>query len=69
MERQIEVYTSETRELIRRNGETARIRPCPNCGRPMHLSPGGDQPRGIFPDLRRYRCGECGVSVTEAAGD
>jgi len=31
----------------------------------MHLSPGGDQPRGVFPDLRRYRCGECGVSVTD----
>ena len=59
------MYTSETRELIRRGGEPTRGRPCPNCGRPMHLSPGGDQPRGVFPDLRRYRCGECGVSVTD----
>jgi hypothetical protein len=35
----------------------------------MHLSSGRDQPRGIFPDLRRYGCGECGVSVTGAADD
>jgi ribosomal protein S27AE len=69
MGRAIQVYTSQTRELIRRNGETARMRPCPNCGRPMHLSPGSDQPRTIFPDLRRYRCGECGVSVTDTADD
>jgi len=36
----------------------------------MHLSRGiaqnGVLP-GVLPDLRRYSCGECGVSVTEAA--
>jgi predicted RNA-binding Zn-ribbon protein involved in translation (DUF1610 family) len=66
--RVLEVYTSETRELIRRGGEPVRSRPCPNCGRPMHLSR-GDLPHGILPDLRRYRCGECGIAVTDAAAD
>jgi hypothetical protein len=41
---------------------------CPNCGRLMsvsRLTPGTDG----LPDLWTYKCGECGVCVTEAAGD
>jgi len=34
----------------------------------MHLSRSIAQ-NGVLPDLRRYSCGECGVSVTEAADD
>jgi hypothetical protein len=34
----------------------------------MHLSR-GDLPHGVLPDLRRYRCGECGIAVTDAADD
>ena len=45
------------------------LRPaCPNCGRAMHMTrmtPGTDG----LPDLGTFRCGECGVWVTEAAGD
>jgi hypothetical protein len=63
------VYTSETRELIRRGEEPIKGRLCPNCGRPMHLwrnSPGYAEPAcGVLPDLRRYWCGECGVAVTQ----
>jgi hypothetical protein len=50
-------------------GEAVTARPaCPNCGRPMHparTTPG----MGGLADLQTYRCGECGVAVTEAAGD
>ncbi|HEY1746743.1 MAG TPA: hypothetical protein VGG11_08280 [Xanthobacteraceae bacterium] len=63
------MYTSETRELIRRGVEPIKGRLCPNCGRPMHLwrnSPGYAEPAyGVLPDLRRYWCGECGVAVTD----
>ena len=41
---------------------------CPNCGRSMHrmhIRLGADG----FPELGTFRCGECGVSVTEAASD
>ena len=38
---------------------------CPNCGRPMHVT---ISPRaGSVSDPRAFRCGECGVSLTEAA--
>ena len=41
---------------------------CPNCGRAMHVT--RTMPRaGGLQDLRIYSCGECGVSLTEAAGD
>jgi hypothetical protein len=63
------VFTSETRELIKRNGEPiGGPRPCPNCGRPMHLSR-GNPPHGILSDPRRYWCGECGVAVTGDTDD
>jgi hypothetical protein len=41
---------------------------CPNCGRSMHrmhIMLGAEE----FRELGTFRCGECGVSVTEAAGD
>lgn len=41
---------------------------CPNCGRPMHLTR-MTPATGSVPDLRTYGCGECGVWLTEAAGD
>jgi ribosomal protein L37AE/L43A len=41
---------------------------CPNCGRSMHLARIAPRPEGLS-DLRIYRCGECGVSLAEAAGD
>jgi predicted RNA-binding Zn-ribbon protein involved in translation (DUF1610 family) len=66
--RGISVYISETRQLIRRRGEPARSDPCPNCGRPMHLLLGGLAP-GVLPEGRRYRCGECGVSVRDDSDD
>jgi hypothetical protein len=63
------VYTSETRELIRRGAEPINGRQCPNCGRPMHLwrnSPGYTEPAyGALAGVRRYWCGECGVAVTD----
>jgi hypothetical protein len=55
--------------LARRMGDGFSLRPaCPNCGRSMHMTrmtPGTDG----LPDLGTFRCGECGVWVTEAAGD
>lgn len=62
------VHTLETRELIRRGGDPIARPACPNCGRPMHLSRNALLP-GVLPDLRRYSCGECGVSATEAVDD
>jgi hypothetical protein len=41
---------------------------CPNCGRPMHLARTAPRAEGLT-DLRVYRCGECGVSLAEAADD
>jgi hypothetical protein len=41
---------------------------CPNCGRSMHLSRSAPRPEGLT-DLRVYRCGECGVSLVEAADE
>jgi hypothetical protein len=41
---------------------------CPNCGRSMHLARIAPRPEGLT-ELRVYRCGECGVSLAEAAGD
>jgi len=41
---------------------------CPNCGRAMHLARIAPRSEGLS-DLRIYRCGECGVSLTEAAAD
>jgi len=41
---------------------------CPNCGRPMHLMRSTPRTGGL-PPLETYRCGECGVSLIEAAGE
>jgi hypothetical protein len=41
---------------------------CPNCGRSMHLARCAPRPEGLT-DLHVYRCGECGVSLVEAADD
>jgi hypothetical protein len=41
---------------------------CPNCGRAMHLARIAPRSEGLS-DLHIYRCGECGVSLSEAADD
>ena len=41
---------------------------CPNCGRSMHLKRTSKGADGLT-ELRTFACGECGVYVTEAAGD
>jgi transposase-like protein len=55
--------------LMRQAGGETILRPaCPNCGRSMHVSritPGTDG----LPDAATFRCGECGVWLTEAAGN
>ena len=54
-------------DLSRPAGERIASGPaCPNCGRSMHLSRIAPRPEGLT-DLRVYRCGECGVSLAEAA--
>ena len=41
---------------------------CPSCGRPMSLT--RTTPRsGGLPDLCVYKCGECGVWLSEGVGD
>ena len=53
----------------RRNGEGFALRPaCPNCGRSMHMTR-MTQGTGGLPDLGTFRCGECGVWVTEPASE
>ena len=48
-------------------GEPIKAGPlCPNCGRSMHLARIAPQPAGLT-DVNVYRCGECGVSLVEAA--
>ncbi len=45
------------------------LRPaCPNCGRSMHLKRTSKGADGLG-ELRTFACGECGVYLTEAAGD
>jgi transposase-like protein len=41
---------------------------CPSCGRSMHLVRIAPRPDGRT-DIHIYRCGECGVSLSEAADD
>jgi predicted RNA-binding Zn-ribbon protein involved in translation (DUF1610 family) len=41
---------------------------CPNCGRSMHLARIAPCSEGLS-ELHIYRCGECGVSLMQAAGD
>ena len=48
-------------------GEPIKAGPlCPNCGRSMHLARIAPQQAGLT-DVNVYRCGECGVSLAEAA--
>lgn len=56
-------------QLTRPANEYATDLPlCPNCGRPMSLT--RTTPRtGGLPDLCVYKCGECGVWLSEGAGD
>jgi predicted RNA-binding Zn-ribbon protein involved in translation (DUF1610 family) len=52
-------------ELPRLKGAYATVPPCPSCGRPMHyLARAVPQPSR--PDLSVFKCGECGVWLTEA---
>jgi hypothetical protein len=54
---------------LRPSGDPITAGPgCPNCGRSMHLARIAPRTEGL-PDLRVYRCGECGVSLSEAADD
>jgi len=39
---------------------------CPNCGRPMHLDRVTPRTGGL-PELRSFKCGECGLWANEAA--
>jgi predicted RNA-binding Zn-ribbon protein involved in translation (DUF1610 family) len=41
---------------------------CPNCGRPMHLARVAPRSEGLS-DIHIFRCGECGVSLAQAADD
>jgi transposase-like protein len=53
--------------LLRPAGSPLTAGPaCPSCGRSMHLARIAPRTEGLS-DLRIYRCGECGVSLTEAA--
>jgi predicted RNA-binding Zn-ribbon protein involved in translation (DUF1610 family) len=55
-----------TTELPRAGGENITVVPsCPNCGRPMH--PARTALRAdTLPDASVFKCGECGVWITEA---
>lgn len=58
-----------TQNFPRPMGRPLTIGPaCPNCGRSMHLARIAPRSEGLA-ELRVYRCGECGVSLTEAADD
>ncbi len=55
--------------LSRPAGNPIKASPaCPNCGRSMHLSRIAPQPGGSAAS-HIFRCGECGVSLIEAADD
>jgi ribosomal protein L37AE/L43A len=41
---------------------------CPNCGRSMHLARVSPRSEGLS-DIHIFRCGECGVSLAQAADD
>jgi hypothetical protein len=56
-------------EFPRLRGECATVLPpCPNCGRPMHLAR-TIAGWGGLPDSCVFKCGECGVWVTESADE
>jgi transposase-like protein len=55
--------------LSRAAGRPLTVGPaCPNCGRSMHLARIAPRSEGLA-ELRVYRCGECGVSLSEAADE
>jgi hypothetical protein len=55
--------------LSRPAGNPVKAGPlCPNCGRSMHLARIAPRPEGPT-DINIFRCGECGVSLAEAAAD
>jgi len=55
--------------LSRPAGEPMAAGPaCPNCGRSMYLARITPRSAGLT-DLHIYSCGECGVSLAEAADD
>ncbi len=59
----------ELRTVTPRPVDEISSRPCcPNCGRSMHLT---RMTRGTAgaPDVGTFNCGECGVWVTDAAGE
>lgn len=56
-------------EYTRPSGKySASVPQCPSCGRPMHLA--RTTPRaGGLPELCVFKCGECGVWITESANE
>ncbi len=53
-------------EFTRIGGDYATLAPrCPSCGRPMHLTRTVPRSGGLA-DLPVFKCGECGVWVTES---
>lgn len=57
-------------EFTRTGGEYATngLPLCPSCGRAMSLT--RTTPRsGGLPDLHVFKCGECGVWLSEGSGD
>jgi hypothetical protein len=58
-----------TQNSLRPAGNSISAGPCcPNCGRSMHLARIAPRADGLS-DLHVYRCGECGVSLSEGADE
>jgi transposase-like protein len=61
------------KEFTRSGGDYATLEPrCPSCGRPMHLAriaPRSGGSAGGSSGLPVFKCGECGVWVTESPDD
>jgi hypothetical protein len=56
-------------ELPRSSGGYATVvPPCPSCGRPMYLARMTPRAGGLS-DLGVFKCGECGVWVTESTNE
>jgi hypothetical protein len=55
-------------EFTSQRGDYATsLPPCPNCGRPMHLTRTMSRPGDS--DLCVFKCGECAVWLSESADD
>lgn len=55
-------------DLLRRSDDyPSLVPPCPNCGRPMCLT--RTTPRSGLADLCVFKCGECGVWLSESADE